>query len=216
MPVYADIENNNNALIRKGLRVSVFVAPYTAAVPARITDNSGDLIALPVGYRSLGWFSTDGLNWPRETETSDIAGAGSPQPLRSDIRRATKRLSLTALETNIVTIEQHQGVDLSTVLTALGGETVWDEPELPNYKYQRVLGIAKDIGDNGLEYYIATIYPRARATEVGESVWSDEDTPAQRPITYTAFLDAVLGTDARNYLGGPGRDPVAEGFPAPA
>lgn len=212
---FADLENKNNANIRKGLRPIVVVAPYSTTLPTALTDASGGLVALPAAWREFGWTGEDGLNWPRETEVSDIAGHGSPEPLRSDIRRSTKRLTVTALETNIVVLEQYLGMDMSTVTTALGGESTWDEPELPDYKYVRLLAIVLDQSDTG-EYYMGTLYPRARVTEVGELVEADQDTPKQRQLTYTAFLDAAAGTSVRHFAGGPGRDPVAEGFPAPA
>lgn len=213
---FADIEQKNSANIRKGLRVAVFVAPYTTAALSTIMDGTGDLAALPVGYRALGWTTEDGLTWPRETEVSEIYGHGSPEPLRSDIRRSTKRLTVTAMETNIVAMEQQLGINLSAVTTSLTDkESVINEPDLPVYPYQRVVVIAKDLSDTG-EYYMAGHFLRARITEVGEVSWQDGDTPAQRSLTYTAFFDETAGTGVRHFLAGPGRDAAAEGFPAPA
>lgn len=212
MAVFEDIEQNNNTLIRKGLRIAVFVAPIATAVPARLTDDTGALVALPQAWRALGWTTEDGATWARETEVADIYGVGTPEPLRSDVRRATKRLTVVAQETNLTVLEQYLGMDLSTAGTYDGGETVIDEPGLPPYNFVRVLGIAKDIADGG-EYYLGRLFPRSRVTEVGEETWTDGDTAAVRSLTFTAFVDETVGTASRYYLGGPGRDPVAEGFP---
>ena len=213
MPVFDDINEQNNALIRKGLAVAIFIAPLSTALPDRLTDDTGALLTLDPSWRALGWINEDGASWARETEVSDIFGVGSTEPLRSDVRRATKRLTVTALETNLTVLELYLGIELTTAGTYDGGETVIDEPGLPPFRYVRLLGIAKDVGDDG-EYYLGRGFPRTRVTEVGEEVWQDGDTANQRSLTFTAFQDAALGTASRQYLAGPGRDPVAEGFPA--
>lgn len=213
---FADIDVKNNANVRKGLRAAIFVAPMSEAALTTIMDAAGDLAALPAAWNALGWNNEDGLTWPRETEVSDIFGHGSPEPLRSDVRRSTKRFTVVAQETNIVALEQYLGFSLASVTTSLTDqESSFDEPELPVYPYQRVLAIAKDENDLG-EYYMARMFPRARITEVGEETWQDGDTAVQRSLTYTAFFDDTEGTSSRWFLAGPGRDSVAEGFPAPA
>lgn len=213
MPVFDDIAQKDNSLIRKGLAVAIFVAPQSTPLPARITDDTGALLALDPAWHDLGWINEDGGTWARETEVSDIYGVGATEPLRSDVRRAIKRLTVVALETNRTVLEQYLGMDLSTAGTYDGGETVIDEPGLPPFRYVKLLGIAKDTRGDG-EYYLGRGFPNCRVTEVGEEVWQDGDTANQRSITFTAFQDPELGTASRQYLGGPGRDPVAEGFPA--
>lgn len=215
---FADIDTSNGANIRKGLRVAVFVAPYSTAAITTIMA-SGDLATIPAEHRMLGRTTEDGVTQPRETELSEIYSHGFPEPARSDIRRASKRLTVVAQETNIVALEQYQGISLAAVTTsaALDGnnESTWDEPSLPVYAYQRLLCIAMDITDSG-EHYRGVYFPRCRVTEVGEVTSADADTPEQRSLTYTAFFDEPLGTSIRHFLAGPGRDPAAEGFPAPA
>jgi hypothetical protein len=212
MAVFEDIEQNNNTLIRKGLRIAFFVAPIGTAVPPRLTDDTGALLTLPVAWRALGWTTEDGATWARETEVSDIYGVGTPEPLRSDVRRATKRCTVVPQETNRTVLEQYLGMDLSTAGTYDGGETVIDEPGLPPYTYVRLLGIAKDVADGG-EYYMGRLFPRSRVTEVAEETWADGDTANVHSLTFTAFVDETLGTASRYYLAGPGRVPGDEGFP---
>jgi hypothetical protein len=212
MPTFDGVAQKDNSLIRKGLAVAIFVAPSDTPMPPRITDDNGDLLALDPVWRDLGWINEDGASWARETEVSDIYGVGAPEPLRSDVRRATKRLTVVALETNIVVLEQYLGMDLSAVGTYDGGESVIDEAVLPPFRYVKLLGIAKDTRGDG-EYYLGRGFPSCRVTEVAEEVWQDGDTANQRSLTFTAFQDTALGTASRYYLGGPGRDPNAEGFP---
>jgi hypothetical protein len=217
MPVFDDIAVKNEALVRKGLDLAVFIAPMTSTFPTALTDAAGELVVLPAGYVALGQINEDGASWARETEVSDIYGIGTAEPVRSDIRRATKRLTVVPLETNITVLSQYLGVDLSAITTSAGGESVIDEPGLPPFNYVRLVAIGKDVsslgGGNG-EYYLGRGFPRARVTEVAEEVWADGDTALQHSLTFTAFQDPTLGTASRYYFGGQGRDAEAEGFPA--
>jgi hypothetical protein len=217
MPLFDDVAVKNEALIRKGLDVAVFIAPMTADFPARLTDEAGELEELPEGYEPLGQLSEDGASWARETEVSDLFGIGTAEPVRSDVRRATKRLTVVPMETNRTVLSQYLGIDLSALSTLAGGATVIDEPGLPPFNYVRLVAIAKDVsslGSGSGEYYLGRGFPRARVTEVAENVWSDGDTAVQYSLTFTAFQDPTLGTASRLYFEGQGRDPEAEGFPA--
>lgn len=214
MVIFDDINTRNNALVRKGLSAAVFVAPTSAPPITALTDATGELVTIPVAYRALGWISEDGITWPRETEVSDIYGLGGSEPIRSDIRRSTKRMNVTALETNIVTLEQYIGMSLAAVVTSGGGESSFDEAELPPFNYVRLLAIAKDITDTG-EYYRGQHFLRTRVTETAEQTWQDGDEATSYGLTYTAFQDDDEGTAVRHFLAGPGRAPVDEGFPAP-
>jgi hypothetical protein len=213
MPLFDDINTRNNDLVRKGMAGAVFVAPMATAAPNAITDTSGALLAIPAGFEPFGWISEDGVSWARETEVSEIYGWGGSEPIRSDIRRSTKRMTVTAFETNRIVLEEYIGQSLSGVDTATGGESVFDEAPLPPYPYRRVLVIARDTASGG-EYYRGQLFLRAKVTEVTEQVWADADTPVAYQITYTAFQDADAGSAVRHFLGGPGRVPEDEGFPA--
>ena len=213
MPMFDDINVRNNDNVRKGMAGAVFVAPMSAPPVTAITDTQGALVAVPAPYKPFGWISEDGVTWPRETEVSEIFGWGGSEPIRSDLRRATKRMTVTAFETNRTVLEEYLGQDLSAVTTASGGESSFDEAPLPPFPFRRVLVIARDTASGG-EYYRGQHFLRAKVTEVSEQTWADADTPISYQITYTAFQDADEGTAVRHFLGGPGRNAADEGFPA--
>jgi len=212
MALFDDINVRNNDLVRKGMAGAVFVAPMSAAVITAITDTTGALVAIPTDYEPLGWITEDGVAWPRETEVSEIFGWGGAEPVRSDIRRATKRLTVTAMETSLTVLQEYIGQDLSTVLTATGGESSFDEAPLPPFPYRRILVIARDTAAGG-EYYRGQHFLRSKVTEVAEQTWQDSDTPVSYQLTYTAFQDSDEGTAVRHFFAGPGRVPEDEGFP---
>lgn len=222
MPLFNGVVTNKDDLWRKALGTIVAVAPYsTGAITTILDSTDGTLKALPAGYKQLGRVSEDGITWPRETELSELFGLGSTGPGRSDIRRATKRVSFTLMETNRSAIELAQGIDLTsaaaTKVPATTGnqQLTWDEPELPTYPYMRLIAIAKDITTGG-ELYIGRHLLRCRVTEIGEETWSDQDSAMVTPLTLTAYHDTAAGTAMRHFRGGPGYQQIItnEGFTA--
>lgn len=210
MPLFDDVIDTNDSLVRKALGTIVAVAPYSTAAITTILDNTdGTLKALPVGYVPLGRLSEDGASFARETEVSEIFGHGSVDPARSDIRRSVKRLSLTLLEVRRIGLQLAQGVsDLGETVTKVPATTgnqhvTWDEPSAANYPYLRMIAIAKDITGEG-EVYIARHALKCKVTEVGEEVWSDQDQAMTTPLTFTFYNDPVAGTPLRHFRGGPG------------
>lgn len=210
MPTFADVSDHNDQLWRKALNIVVAVAPVSEAAITSILDSTTGLLkALPANWSLLGRVTEDGVTWPRETEVSDIFGHGSANPGRSDIRRSTKRVSFTAMESRRKVLELAQGIDLSaeaaTLIPATTGnpEVTWDEPELPIYPYLRLIAIAQDMTGTG-EMYIGRELLRTKVTEVGEEVWSDQDQLMQTPLTLTAYHDVVAGSPMRHFRGGPG------------
>lgn len=224
MPTFGDVADHKDELWRKALGIVIGWAPFSTVLPTSILDaTTGLLKALPTGFVQLGRCTEDGVTWPRETELSEIFGNGSTNPGRSDIRRVTKRVSMTLMESRRKVIELAQGVDLSAVTTDLipastgNPEVTWDEPEIPNYDYGRLIAIARDASTSG-EMYIGRLLPRAKVTEVGEETWNDQDQTMNTALTFTAYFDSTAGTAMRHFRGGPGYDEIVEleGFPAGA
>ena len=225
MPLFDDVSDHNDTLVRKALGIIIAVAPYTEAPITDILDSTTGLLkALPANWKLLGRLTEDGATFPRETEVSDVYGHGSTDPARSDVRRATKRASFTLMEARKAGFELSQGVSTITATASkipatTGNQQIkWDEPEVPTYPYLRALFIAKDLTGSG-EMYIADHALRCKVTEAGETAWTDQDTAMNLPITLTFFNDPVVGTALRHFRGGPGYTSsviTAEGFtPAP-
>jgi hypothetical protein len=220
MPLFDDVIDTNDSLVRKALATIVAVAPYsTAAITSILDPADGTLAALPTGFVPLGRLSEDGSSFARETEVSEIFGHGSVDPARSDIRRAVKRLSITMLEVRKIGLELAQGVSalgetVSKVPATTGNQEVtWDEPAAANYPYLRMIAIAKDITSGG-EIYVARHALRCKVTTVGDEVWSDQDQAMTTPLTFTFYNDPTAGTPLRHFRGGPGAEQMItdEGF----
>lgn len=220
MPLFDDVQDHNDSLVRKALGIIVAVAPYSAAaITSILATADGTLAALPAGYVPLGRLSEDGASFARETEVSDIFGHGSVDPTRSDIRRAVKKLSLTMLEVRKIGLELAQGVaSLGETVTKVPASTgkqhvTWDEPKTPTYPYLKLIAIGMDVTETG-EVYVARHALRCKVTEVGEEVWSDQDQAMTTPLTFTFYNDPAEGTALRHFRGGPGATQMItdEGF----
>ncbi len=168
---YDQLAQKQNQLIRKALEGSVFIADDSAPLPATLTSGpSSELLALPAGYADVGWVSkSDGVTWPRSTETSNVESWGAVEPTRSDITKQTTGIKFVAQETKRSTLELYEGVDLSAVVpNAETGEVTFDRPSRPRIRYYRVLGLFVD-GAGADTIYVGKLLPRANVTKTGES-----------------------------------------------
>lgn len=162
------------------------------------------LTALPSGYEDLGYITTDGASFGRETSVSDVNSFGSVEPTRSDVTSDVITLQVTAQETRLSTIGLYTGADLSGTLAALAtGEFQVAKPARPGFRYYRVLGLFVDPTDFG-EIYLARFMPRARVTEFSEQAFTNNDEAVGYGVTFTGYEDSSLGYSHKWIFGGAG------------
>lgn len=166
---------------------------------------SVDLALLPTGWEDIGWISSDGANYGRTTEVSEVTSFGSADPTRSDITKDVITLGFTAQETKLLTLGMYTGADTSLIRAAAGtGEVSIEKPNVPGFRFYRALGLFVDRDENGLEIYMGRYMPRTKVTEYGEQQFADADDPVQYNMTATGFEDAAVGYAHRWIFGGPG------------
>lgn len=206
----ATLAARQNALIRKAQDAAIFIAPTTvAAVTAITTLAAGDLIALPVGWDSLGHHTEDdGINWTRAVDTAETRSHGSSEPTRRDITSDVTGIVVLAQETKQATMELFHQVDLSAVTPdATTGEIGFNRPRTPSTKYYRLLAIAQD-GAGTDTLYFGRFCPRVSITEFADQPWTKGD-ELRWPLTFTAYVDDTLGYSMREMWGGPGIDTLS-------
>jgi hypothetical protein len=203
---YSTIRDKKTELILKAREGSVFIAPASATgITALTTGAQSDLSALPTGWADLGWTTTDGVSYGRETETSDVNSFGSVEPTRSDVTRDTITMSVTAQETSLLTLGLYTGADLTgKTAAAVTAEYGIEKPAIPGFLYYRVLGLFIDRDEDGKEIYMARYMPRARVTEFGEQAFTDGDEAITYPLTFTGYEDGVAGYSHKWIFAGPG------------
>lgn len=216
MPSFASIKTaaDTTAAVHKALEALAFLAPSTVDLPDAITgvdQQPVDLIAL--GFKPVGLVTPDGYTFGGDVEKTEVEALGYSTPVRSDVIRAPKTVSFTALESDRRDLaELIYGMDLSTVEAGANGEVTFDEPAVPLGAEYRLLLISRD-GPAASPYYRGRGYGRVKLANVPEEVWSAAD-PRQYPIELDVLTDDELGTPVRHYIGGSGFDAVAYGFQA--
>lgn len=202
---YAALATKRNQLIRKALNGSVFIADVDSDAITALTDQSDKkLVTLPTGYTDLGWLSDDGAQFSRDTDTSDVTSWGSTEPTRSDVTKDRTTLQVSCQETKLATIGLYLGVDTSTITAdATSGEVSIAKPSTPVARHYRVLSIAVDESDDG-EIYIARFLPNAKVTAFDDQNQNSGDDPIMWSVTFSSFIDSVLGYSEKTFFGGPG------------
>lgn len=217
MAVWADVitEAKNRDLIRKSLDAFVCIAETSVEVPATITDVAGTGLVVPPDFKHLGWHTGDGLQWAREAENSEIESHGSVDPTRSDVRRVTSTLEVTAQETNIFTLGESLGLKLNPTLTTK--ELVIDELTRPKSRYFRTLAVSVDDTEFG-EIYTGKLYCLSKVDSSTPGAWTDDDNAQSYGFTIKAFQDPDEGVAVRHFCAGPGFLGLAAdmGFTLPA
>lgn len=212
MPNFDSIDTKKNELIRKSLDGAVYAGASDAAeltAEVLFDPDTGELTALPEGYRGVGYLSDDGATFSRDTDSSDIMSWGSNEPTRSDVTQDTTTLQMACQETNRETIAAYVGVDPSTLSLATNGSLTVDKPGVGKSAYRRVFSIGVDLDDGG-EIYVVRFLPRAKVTEYDDQAFANGDDPLLWPVTYTAYTDSALGYSERFLFGGPGWKALAE------
>lgn len=186
-----------------GTSPGVTIASPTPGVPI-------DLAPLPAGYEDLGWTNTDGITYGRNTTVSEIRSFGSTDPTRADVTADTMTMVVTCQETKLLTIGVYTGADVSGLLANHDtGELAIAKPDVPGFRYYRVLGLFVDRDDYGREIYFGRFMPRARITSLGEQKYSDaQDQAVEFQATFQGFSDSTLGYAHKWFWGGPGWQPL--------
>ena len=201
---YEAMAARHTDLIRKGLEGSIFMAPYTTALPTAITGAGGALLQLDGTWQDVGWTDQKtGATWSNKTTTSDVTSWGAVEPTRRDIVAVDRTLKFIAQETNKQTLALKFGVDPTTMsVDPTTKELGVALPPRPNLIYWRVYAIFQD-GSGTDAVYGVRLCPRVTVTDIGDEVWAPDNTTGIE-ITMTAFIDPTAGYGMKNFFGGPG------------
>lgn len=209
MADYASVSNLDQSLVRKALTGSLFAAPYTATAITASTlfGVDGTLATLPSGYEDGGITTDEGIRFARSIESEAITGWQFLEEVRSDRTSDSETLSVDFLETKRQTIELYTGADLSAATLTNGALSI-QKPALPQDRYVRILAMAVDNID-GDEFYVCRYYPRCKVTDWAEQAFAKAGA-LQWGMTFTTYVDPVLGYSKDDIIGGPGFTTLAE------
>lgn len=218
MANYETMNNKKNELIRKATDGSVFVDEISSAILETITAGEDSALALPptLVSRDLGWLTEDGVAFSGEVAESAINSWGATEPTRREVTSDTTSMSVTAQETNIVTVGLYTGNDLAALVPdPETGELIVTKPPRPRLKHFRVLALSMDTYE-GEEVYIARYMPRATLARSPEQSFTGGDTALTWGLTFTSTVDSEAGYSEKFFFGGPGWKAMLEdmGFTA--
>lgn len=207
MPTFDTIRQgaDNRKLVRKIQKAVAFLAPQSVALPASLYSETGELADLKTdGFIPFGLVTPDGYTFSGEREKEDIDALGYSSPIRSDVTRVPRTVSMTLLETGKRAIEElKRGVDLSsTVQDSTTGEIVYDEPDMPIDREYRLIIIGAD-GPVDEQWIMGKGYGAAKLANLGDEVWGQEGA-VQSEVTLDIFTDDTIGAPVRHYMGGTG------------
>lgn len=212
MATFAELKNqaDNTANVRKVLEGIIFMAPTSAPHIDTLTDEQGELKAIPEGYFPIGIVTPDGYSFTSETSETETSGFGYASPVRTDVESVVKGLTFNAMESfrkDVLALAYM--MDLDGVTAGANGEITFDHPSIPEKQFYRAVVIGKDgVGAN--EVYRAKYFPRVYATSVPAEAWGSD--AVSFPIELRCDIDKEIGTAVRDFIAGPGVDAEALGF----
>ncbi len=199
------IAQKQEELVRKALDGSCFRAPLTAdhISAADLFDEDGELLELPAGYSDLGLLSPEGMAFGREVTSTDTPAFGRVSPVRVDVTGDTDTLNITAIETNLTSIELGTGATLLPgSRSAANGSLEIKKPPRPTGKRYHFLSIAEDQSEDG-PIYLARYFPKGKINAYGDTAYGGEN-PIGWPATILGEHDSVWGGPSSWIFGGPG------------
>lgn len=207
MPSFDDLAVKKVQLIRKALDGSVFRAPLSSPHidETVLFETDGTLKVLPTGYKDLGLLNTDGVALSREINTSDISAFGRNTPQRSDVTTDTDTMAITAIETNLSTIELGTGSTLTAASrSSTTGALEIRKPPRPTTKQYHFLSLALDYNqETGSEIYLGRYFPKGKISGYGDQAYGGEDAIGWN-ATVQAQDDTDWGGPSSWLFGGPG------------
>lgn len=207
MANYAALRAKKNQLIRRAKDGSVFVATMDVVVPPSLTTgaDAGLVTLSPTEWVDLGWLTTEGVTYDRETESVDTNSFGSRESTRSDVTRDEISMSLTAQETKALVMGITTGADIAAIkANATTGEVQIAKPSTPKLRFYRTLGLFLDHDDDGEEIYFGRLMPRAQVADFGSQGYNEDESGISYPMTFRGKEDADLGFSHKWFWGGPG------------
>lgn len=199
----------DSTLIRRPLYGTVFLAPYSAALPTTLVATGGQ-VAMPDVFESVGRISEDGLTFAADREMQEVRGWGSTSVLRRDVQSIDVSLQFAMLETKRLAYEVTSGLDLSANEMSATGEWKFTMPSQPPTKYWRVIALGSD-GTGADKYYMAKVFGRMSLSETDDETWqASDESPLLRNVTLGADEDDEAGGPYTEMLFGPGALAAAE------
>ena len=199
------VASDDRRLIRKIQKAVAFLAPITAELPMTLFATVSTLVDLKAdGFLPIGVVTPDGWKFGREIEKEDIDALGYASPVRSDITKVARSVTVSLLQHGQKHIQELKyGTKLDAITqSATTGEVVFVEPDLPVGEEYRLIVVGSDGPADNL-WILGRGYGLVKLASSGEEAWGKSGA-IESEITLDVFTDDAVGGPVRHYMGGTG------------
>jgi hypothetical protein len=199
---------DDNRNVRRHGNTLLTIADYSAAVPTEFFGSDGLPVALPTGYKNMGYITTDGIKIPTDISNDNSMMLQDIEPVRSDLTAFTRTLQVGFGEQNAWTKGLAHKQPVSAWPSDKNAAWSYDDGDGNDFPYYRILLLSQDGAGDSAVYRVEFAY-RAKVTDLDDRTLSRSDDEVTSP-TFTCFRDPVVGksyTEASS----PSTGPVAVG-----
>lgn len=194
---------NNQNILKLQAGAAIF-GDSTAPLITSLFASDGTLNALPDGYESAGLIDTGGITVNRTLTVSEVMSWQSVEDQRSDVDSDKLQFLVKFQESlNPVVNAIQEGKTIAEANAVMGGATTnysFDKDQTGVQPSRRCLLIAHD---TLRDVIVARYLPNVSLFAIGSKVWQ-RTTEDILDVTFNAYVDPVLGTSSRYFVGGAG------------
>lgn len=193
---------NDNRNVHKWGTTILAIADYTTAIPEAFFATDGTPIALPTGFKNMGYITTDGISHSYDVSSDETNMLQTTQSVRSDVTSETHTFQVGFGETNGWTKALAYKQPVSEWPADKNAAWIYDETS-GEYPYYRAITLSQDgVGDAAV-YRVEAAY-RIKVTDIDDRSLNRSDVEEVNR-TFTIYEDPVVGksyTEAQTAAGG--------------
>jgi hypothetical protein len=194
---------DDNRNVHKWRKTILAIADITTEIPEAFFGTDGKPIALPVGFKNMGYITTDGLQHGYDLSVDETNMLQDRESVRSDVTSRGHTLQVAFGETNGWTKALAYGLPVADWPTDKNAAWIYDDGEDREYPNYRLFTLAQDRVGAEAVFRVEMGY-RAQVTDMdGRNLNGDDVEEVNR--TFTFHRDPVIGksyTEAQTAAGG--------------
>lgn len=194
------LTTNENNVRKWGTQLLALMAP-DAPVPTSFFGETDHLPILPEDALQMGFITTDGISAEDSISTEPTNMLQSLEPVRQDLTGIEKSLTVAFGEDNAFVQALWHGTPFEDFPEQAGNPWSFDDGEISQYPYYRLLIIGQDGVGSNARYRVEFAY-RATLTAKESRTMNRSDAETYG-FTFGLFRDPVIGRSYTRLQNGP-------------
>jgi hypothetical protein len=196
LPVEAQMDNDNRFVRKHGTQI-LAIADYSTPMPTSwfrdVFAEDGTTVlgqvpsVLPLGFKNLGFISTDGIQESTDVSSSTVNAAQELEPIRSDIDGIEGTLQVSLLEMSSWVKALAYNYPVSAWPAEKGAAWEFHRGAVSEFPYYRLLVLTQDGVGLDAVYRVEAAY-RAKVTDIGDRTLNRTDAEMLQR-TFTLYKD---------------------------